>query len=114
MFKTAFEIDQRWLIDLAGDRAEFICQSQSLNVFLPADVHKKTLHDIHWQAWKKGVKTLYYRRSRSRQRADVVGNKAEVDIMTLGAAGGGAPVDAPQPVAAQGNENDYDECLACQ
>ena len=114
VFKTAFEIDQRWLIDLAGDRAEFICQSQSLNVFLPADVHKKTLHDIHWQAWKKGVKTLYYCRSRSLQRADVVGNKAEVDIMTLGAAGGGAPVDAPQPVAAQGSDNDYDECLACQ
>ena len=53
-FKTAFEIDQRWLIDHAGDRAEFICQSQSLNVFLPADVEKKTLHDVHWRAWQKG------------------------------------------------------------
>ena len=47
VFKTAFELDQRWLIDHAGDRAEFICQSQSLNVFLPADVQKKTLHDVH-------------------------------------------------------------------
>ena len=56
MFKTAFEIDQRWIIDLAADRAPYVCQSQSLNVFLPADVHKKTLHDIHFEAWKKGVK----------------------------------------------------------
>ncbi len=49
VFKTAFELDQRWLIDHAGDRAEYICQSQSLNVFLSADVHKKTLHDVHWR-----------------------------------------------------------------
>ena len=55
VFKTAFELDQRWLVDHAGDRAEFICQSQSLNVFLPADVQKKTLHDVHWRAWEKGV-----------------------------------------------------------
>ncbi len=59
VFKTAFELDQRWIIDLAGDRAEHICQSQSVNVFLPADVEKTVLHQIHWQAWKKGVKSLY-------------------------------------------------------
>ena len=70
VFKTAFELDQRWLIDLAGDRAAHICQSQSLNVFLPADVHKKTLHEIHFRAWQKGVKSLYYCRSKSIQRAE--------------------------------------------
>jgi len=58
VFKTAFEIDQRWVIDLAADRAPEVCQSQSLNVFLPADVHKRDLHQIHFQAWKKGVKSL--------------------------------------------------------
>ena len=71
VFKTAFEIDQRWLIDLGAERAPHICQSQSLNVFLPADVHKKVLHDIHFRAWKKGVKSLYYCRSRSIQRCFV-------------------------------------------
>ena len=65
VFKTAFEIDQRWLIELAADRAKFICQSQSLNLFLPADIHKRDLHGIHFSAWKKGVKSLYYCRSNS-------------------------------------------------
>ena len=120
VFKTAFELDQRWLIDLAGDRARFICQGQSLNVFLPADVHKKTLHEIHWLAWKKGVKSLYYCRSRSIQRADVVSTKAEVHTHLL-AANGGAPAPEPVPLAAEGaaeggdaNDNDYEECVACQ
>ena len=63
-------LDQRWLIEHAGDRAPFICQSQSLNVFLPADVHKRDLHQIHFLAWKKGVKSLYYCRSKSIQRAE--------------------------------------------
>ncbi len=113
IFKTAFEIDQRWLVDFAADRAPFICQSQSLNVFLPADVHKKTLHDIHFQAWKKGVKSLYYCRSRSIQRADKVANKVAVAVV-------GAPraVEAPMVMAADGandyEANDYEECLACQ
>ena len=53
VFKSAFEVDQRWLIDLAAQRTPYICQSQSLNVFIPADVHKKDLHQIHFQAWKK-------------------------------------------------------------
>lgn len=117
VFKTAFELDQRWLIDHAGDRAEFICQSQSLNVFLPADVHKKTLHDVHWRAWEKGVKSLYYCRSRSVARAEshasqsVTGATAHAD--------GGAPANGnmePLPLAAQAgdNENDYEECLSCQ
>src|SRR5690606_18957314 len=70
VFKTAFEIDQRWLIEHAADRTPFVCQAQSLNVFLPASVHKADLHRIHWEAWKKGVKSLYYCRSKSIQRAE--------------------------------------------
>ena len=118
VFKTAFEIDQRWLVDFAADRAPFVCQSQSLNVFLPADVHKKTLHDIHFQAWKKGVKSLYYCRSRSIQRADKVGNT--VDVADVGNGATLAADEAPLALraangsAAGGTTNDYEECLACQ
>ena len=118
VFKTAFEIDQRWLVDFAADRAPFVCQSQSLNVFLPADVHKKTLHDIHFQAWKTGVKSLYYCRSRSIQRADKVGNT--VDVADVGNGATLAADEAPLALraangsAAGGTTNDYEECLACQ
>ena len=70
VFKTAFELDQRWLIDLAGERAPLVCQSQALNLFLPADVHKRELHRLHLRAWKRGVKSLYYCRSKSIQRAE--------------------------------------------
>jgi len=112
VFKTAFELDQRWLIELAGDRAAHICQSQSLNVFLPADVQKKVLHDIHFQAWKKGVKSLYYCRSRSLQRADVVSTKIEVVENATAAADQSVPL--PLAAADAGNGNDYEECLACQ
>ena len=119
IFKTAFEVDQRWLIDFAADRAPFVCQSQSLNVFLPADVHKKTLHDIHFQAWKKGVKSLYYCRSRSIQRADKVANKVDVAVVGNGATAVAAaeapiPLHAADGVAGEGAANDYEECLACQ
>ena len=62
VFKTAVEIDQRWIIDLAADRQKYICQSQSLNIFFPANVSKQELHAIHMMAWKKKVKTLYYLR----------------------------------------------------
>jgi len=65
IFKTAFEIDQRWVIELAADRAPFICQGQSVNVFIPGDVDKWDLHMLHWTAWEKGVKSLYYCRSKS-------------------------------------------------
>ena len=58
-FKTAFEIDQRWIIELAADRAPFICQGQSINLFLPADINKWDLLMLHWMAWEKGVKSLY-------------------------------------------------------
>ncbi len=76
VFKTAFELDQRWVVEHAADRAPFICQSQSVNLFLPANVHKRDLHQIHFMAWKRGVKSLYYCRSLSIQRADNVSEKA--------------------------------------
>lgn len=76
VFKTAVEIDQRWVIDLAADRQKEICQSQSLNVFFPANVSKQELHAVHMMAWKKKVKTLYYLRSEAIKRADNVSVEA--------------------------------------
>jgi len=110
VFKTAFEIDQRWLIDLAADRTPDICQSQSLNVFLPADIHKRDLHQIHYQAWKKGVKSLYYCRSKSLQRSESVANEGS-RIATLPVLGTVNSADQPANTT---NANDYEECLTCQ
>ena len=76
VFKTAVEIDQRWVIDMAADRQNHICQSQSLNIFFPADVSKMELHAIHMMAWKKKVKTLYYLRSEAYKRAETVSDEA--------------------------------------
>ena len=76
VFKTAVEIDQRWVIDMASDRQKHICQSQSLNVFFPADVSKQELHAVHMMAWKKKVKTLYYLRSEAYKRAETVSDEA--------------------------------------
>ncbi|RFB06449.1 ribonucleoside-diphosphate reductase subunit alpha [Parvularcula marina] len=98
-FKTAFEIDQRWVIDLAADRAPFICQSQSINVFIPGDVDKWDLHMLHWTAWEKGVKSLYYCRSKSVQRTAFAGGKGREENVS--------PMLLPE-------KTDYDECLACQ
>ncbi|MBA2628836.1 MAG: ribonucleoside-diphosphate reductase subunit alpha, partial [Rickettsiaceae bacterium] len=72
VFKTAYEIDQHWLIELAADRTPHISQAQSLNIFMPGNVSKQYLHEIHFKAWKKGVKSAYYARSTSIQRADKV------------------------------------------
>ena len=108
VFKTAFELDQRWIIEHAADRTPFICQSQSINLFLPANVHKRDLHQIHYQAWKKGVKSLYYCRSLSIQRADNVSEKKATISLDMPVANDAA---APIPLAASGN---YEECLACQ
>jgi ribonucleoside-diphosphate reductase alpha chain len=72
VFKTALEIDQRWVIDFAADRQQYVCQSQSVNLFFPALVSKQELHNIHMLAWKKGLKSLYYVRSEAIKRADVV------------------------------------------
>lgn len=75
VFKTAVEIDQRWVIELAADRQQFICQSQSLNLFFPANVSKMELHAAHMMAWKKKVKTLYYLRSEAYKRAENVSDE---------------------------------------
>ena len=115
IFKTAFELDQRWLVDHAGDRAEYICQSQSLNIFLPADVHKKMLHEVHWRAWQKGVKSLYYCRSRSVARAESHASSSVTGV-EVGSSNTVTKENVePMPMAAsEQNENDYEECLSCQ
>jgi len=98
VFKTAFELDQKWIIELGADRTPCVSQAQSINIFLPADVHKKELHQIHFQAWKKGLKSLYYCRSKSIQRAENVNNDLSTNVTK--------------------NESkeskDYEECLSCQ
>src|SRR5690606_34331500 len=110
VFKTAFELDQRWLIEHAGDRAGFICQAQSLNIFMPADVHKRDLHQIHMMAWKKGVKSLYYCRSKSIQRAEAaIPLTPTASVPHLGKIAS-KRLSAGAPAAT----TDYEECLACQ
>ena len=103
-FKTSFEIDQRWLLEFAADRAPYIDQAQSLNLFIPADVDKWDLMMLHFQAWEKGIKSLYYLRSKSVQRAGFAGG-VEADN-TADA--------AKYELAAGGEQTDYEECLACQ
>ncbi|MBF0665769.1 MAG: ribonucleoside-diphosphate reductase subunit alpha [Brevundimonas sp.] len=104
IFKTAFELDQRWVVELSADRAPEICQAQSINLFIPGDVDKWDLHMLHWRAWESGVKSLYYLRSKSVQRAAFAGaeDKAEAEI------------DPNQPDLFSAARTDYDECLACQ
>ena len=98
VFKTAFELNQKWIIELGADRTTYVSQAQSINIFLPADVHKKELHQIHFQAWKKGLKSLYYCRSKSIQRAENVNNNLSTNVTKN-----------------ESNENkDYEECLSCQ
>jgi len=80
IFKTAIEMDQRLLVDLAADRQQYICQSQSLNLFLPPDVDTKTLHGIHLRAWKGKVKTLYYMRSQALKKVENLSNQIERTI----------------------------------
>jgi len=112
-FKTAFELDQRWVIEHAADRTPFICQSQSVNVFLAANVSKRDLHQIHMMAWKKGVKSLYYCRSLSIQRADTISEKVvgQSDVMTVHKDDVQPQLNLTTPPA---TSNNYEECLACQ
>ncbi len=99
VFKTAFEINQRWLTELAADRTPYICQSQSLNIFLPANVHKRDLHALHFEAWTKGVKSFYYCRSKSLQRADShIRSEERYKQLSM---------DIPP-------KTNYEECLSCQ
>ncbi|WP_439546251.1 ribonucleoside-diphosphate reductase subunit alpha [Sandarakinorhabdus sp.] len=99
-YRTAFEIDQRWLLELAADRTPFIDQAQSLNLFIPADVEKWDLLMLHYRAWELGIKSLYYLRSMSVQRA--------------GFAGGVEADNTAAPPVITVERRDYDECLACQ
>lgn len=99
-YKTSFEIDQRWLLELAADRTPFIDQSASLNLFIPADVEKWDLLMLHFRAWELGIKSLYYLRSKSVQRA--------------GFAGGVEADNTPDLRQIEVEAKDYDECLACQ
>jgi ribonucleoside-diphosphate reductase alpha chain len=101
VFKTSFEIDQRWLIELAADRTPYIDQATSLNLFIPADVDKWDLLMLHYRAWELGIKSLYYLRSKSVQRAGFAGG-VEADNT----------IDPKQIELAA--TTDYDECLACQ
>ena len=104
VFKTAFELDQKWIVELSADRTPHISQAQSINIFLPADVHKKELHQIHYQAWKKGLKSLYYCRSKSIQRAENVNDANATDITA----------NVYKSKKQQDNQPEYEECLSCQ
>lgn len=99
VFKTSMEIDQRWVIELAGDRQVYIDQAQSLNLFFRPDAHIKYIHAIHFMAWKKGLKTLYYCRSEKIGKADKVSKKIERNVIK--------ELDMTQ--IAQGND-----CIACE
>jgi ribonucleoside-diphosphate reductase alpha chain len=99
-YRTAFEIDQRWLLELAGDRTPYIDQAQSLNLFIPADVEKWDLLMLHFRAWELGIKSLYYLRSKSIQRAGFAG-AVEAD-------------NTPELRQIEVEVKNYDECLACQ
>lgn len=101
-FKTSFEIDQRWLIELAADRTPYIDQAQSLNLFIPADVDKWDLLMLHFRAWELGIKSLYYLRSKSVQRAGFAGGVEADNTPDL------------KQIELAANSTDYDECLACQ
>jgi ribonucleoside-diphosphate reductase alpha chain len=103
VFRTAFEIDQRWVIELAADRAPLICQGQSLNLYLRSDIHKWDLLMLHWTAWERGVKSLYYCRSKSVQRAGFAGVEADNTRNW--------PAKALAP---ETDDAKYDECLSCQ
>lgn len=98
-FKTSMEIDQRWVIDLAADRQAYIDQAQSLNLFFRPNAHIKYIHAIHFMAWKKGLKTLYYCRSEKIGKADKVSKKIEREVIK--------ELDMTQ--IAQGND-----CIACE
>ena len=99
VFKTSMEIDQRWVIDLAADRQEHIDQAQSLNLFFRPDAHIKYIHAIHFMAWKKGLKTLYYCRSEKIGKADKVSKKIERQVIK----------ELDMTEIAMGND-----CIACE
>jgi ribonucleoside-diphosphate reductase alpha chain len=94
VFKTAFELDQRWVVDHAGDRQKYICQGQSVNLFFPAGTDKSLVNSVHVRAWKKKLKGLYYLRTNSGAAAEKISQKVEEDKIK--------------------DFSDPDECLSCQ
>jgi ribonucleoside-diphosphate reductase alpha chain len=99
VFKTSMEIDQRWVIEHAADRQQYIDQAQSLNVFFRPDAHVKYIHAVHFLAWKKGLKTLYYCRSEKLAKADKVSKRIEREVIK----------ELDMSAIAQGND-----CIACE
>jgi len=110
VFKTSFEINQAWIIEHVADRTPFICQSQSVNLFFYGNVAKSTLHTIHFDAWRKGVKSLYYCRSRSIQRADKVSNPIINSTIKMNLTKPKIPQTSNLPY----DKNELEECLSCQ
>ena len=94
VFKTAFELDQRWIVDHAGDRQEFICQGQSVNLFFPAGTDKAYVNSVHIRAWQKNLKGLYYLRTNAGAAAEKVSQKIEANKLQ--------------------DFSDPDDCLSCQ
>jgi ribonucleoside-diphosphate reductase alpha chain len=81
VFKTAMEIDQRWIIEHAADRQTYVDQAQSLNVFFRPDANILYIHTVHYLAWKRGVKTMYYCRSEKLGKADKVSKRIEREVI---------------------------------
>ena len=100
VFKTGMEIDQRWVVQHAADRQEYIDQAQSLNVFFRPDTNVKYLHAVHFQAWKQGLKTMYYCRSEKLAKADKVSKKIERQVI--------------QELDMKALASDDSVCLACE
>jgi ribonucleoside-diphosphate reductase alpha chain len=101
VYKTGMEIDQRWVVDHAANRQSYIDQAQSINLFFRPDVNVMYLHAVHFQAWKQGLKTLYYCRSEKLAKADKVSKKIEREIIQ--------EIDLKELAS-----DNYDGCLACE
>jgi ribonucleoside-diphosphate reductase alpha chain len=107
VFRTAIELDQHYLIKLAGDRQKYLCQGQSLNIFFPAGAEKKYLHSVHFQAWAQGCKGLYYLRTESSSKAENVSQKVEREKLD--------DIINPNSIKfSNGSEEQQDECIACE
>ena len=106
VFKTAIELDQHYLIKLAGDRQKHLCQGQSLNIFFPAGAEKKYLHSVHFQAWAQGCKGLYYLRTESSSKAENVSQKVEREKLD--------DIINPDKVQFGLSDDQQDECVACE
>jgi ribonucleoside-diphosphate reductase alpha chain len=109
VFKTAIELDQMWVVKLAGKRQQYLCQGQSLNLFFPAGADKGYLNRVHYAAWKYGTKGLYYLRTETSNRAENVAEKVEREKLD-----NVVNIDASKVSFINGNDESQDECVACQ